>query len=87
MVPPNRAMQRQRHSRNFHTRRKRGRIKRGGSPFLIFSPDTGAATSPTTPWPTPLTNPTAPPFLAPLIGFITTPVMPSLTVCPKYIMP
>jgi hypothetical protein len=37
------------------------------------TPDTGRATTPTTPLPAPLMNPENPPFLAPSTGFVTTP--------------
>ena len=41
------------------------------------TPPVGRATRPIKPFPKPLINPDAPPCLAPLIGFITTPLTPS----------
>lgn len=43
------------------------------------TPAVGLVTSPTTPFPKPLKNPSTPSSLAPDMGFITTPVTPSTT--------
>jgi hypothetical protein len=40
-------------------------------------PPVGRVTKPRKPFPKPLTKPDAPPFFAPEIGFVTTPVTPS----------
>mmetsp|Transcript_9901 Transcript_9901/g.29112 ORF Transcript_9901/g.29112 Transcript_9901/m.29112 type:complete len:207 (-) Transcript_9901:283-903(-) len=50
---------------------------RSTSVAASLMPTTGLATRPTTPEPSPFTMPTAPPFLAPSMGFVTTPDTPS----------
>lgn len=42
-------------------------------------PAVGRAINPTAPFPNPLKKPSIPSFLAPLIGFVITPVTPSKT--------
>lgn len=44
-----------------------------------ITPAVGLVTSPTTPFPNPLKNPSTPSSFAPDMGFITTPVTPSTT--------